>query len=267
MSAMWAILTILQLASAAEQPTETVPDIDPDEYHLGTGDILEVSVYGEPELSGSFQINSAGELEYPLLGALEVSGKTTNEVSVLLADQLADGFLVEPSVTTWLESYQSQPVQVIGAVSNPGMYYLKGNTTVLEILSEAGGMKLEGMDEIRITHDEGDAEVVLSYGQLIANGAGNITLQGGDIVFVPERLITIIGQVEKPGDVAFRNGMTVTSGLAAAGGPVSTANLGKVYILRGEDRIRVNVRRILSGRLEDVPLKAGDKVLIRESFF
>jgi polysaccharide export outer membrane protein len=261
MSAMSVVLSIL-FATAAAQTT-----VDPDEYHLGAGDTLEVSVYGEPELSGSFQVNRAGVLEYPLLGALAVSGRTTNEVSALLAERLRDGFLVDPSVTVSLESYQSQPVQVIGAVVRPGMYYLKGSTTILEILSEAGGMKLEGMDEIRLTRKEAGTEAVMSYERLISSGEGNIELRGGDIVFVPERLITIIGQVEKPGDVAFRNGMTVTIGLAAAGGPMSTANLGKVYILRGEERIRVNVRRVISGRIDDIPLQAGDKVLVRESVF
>ena len=258
---MWALLAIL---AAAAQPAEP----DPEQYRIGAGDTLEVSVYGEPELSGSFPISSTGELEYPLLGTLSVAGMTATGASALIQDRLSEGFLVEPSVTAWLETYQSQPVQVIGAVSEPGMYYLKGNTTVLQMLSEAGGMKLEGIDEVRITHGgEGGEVTVLSYGRLIADGEGNILLSGGDIVFVPELLISIIGQVESPGDIAFRKGMTVSTGLAAAGGPLATANLGRIYILRGEERIRVNLRKILKGRVEDVPLQADDRVLVRESVF
>ena len=143
---MWALLAIL---------TQHVSAQEADEYYLGAGDTLEVSVYGELDLSGSFPVSSSGELEYPLLGTLSVQGLTATDASELIRLRLSEGYLVDPSVTVWLESYQSQPVQVIGAVSDPGMYYLKGSTTVLQMLSEAGGMKLEGIDEIRITHPFG----------------------------------------------------------------------------------------------------------------
>ena len=256
---MWTLLNTLFLNAAAQAP---------DEYPLGVGDTLEVSVYGEPELSGSFPIGSTGDLEYPLLGAVTVEGMTTAEASALLQQRLSDGFLVVPSVTAWLASYQSQPVQVIGAVTTPGMYYLKGSTTILQVLSEAGGMKLDGIDEIRITHgDEAGEATVLSYEQMISSGEGNVTLRGGDIVFVPELLISVIGQVEQPGALAFRKGMTVSTGLAAAGGAMPTANMGRVYILRGEERIEVNVRKILKGRTEDILLEADDRILVQESFF
>lgn len=256
---MSSLLHTLILSAAAQAP---------EEYPLGVGDTLEISVYGEPELSGSFPISSTGDLEYPLLGTITVEGMTTAEASALLQQRLSDGFLVVPSVTAWLASYQSQPVQVIGAVSAPGMYYLKGSTTVLQVLSEAGGMKLDGIDEVRITRsDETGEATVLSYEEMISSGEGNVTLHGGDIVFVPELLISVIGQVEQPGALAFRKGMTVSTGLAAAGGAMPTANLGRVYILRGDERIQVNVRKILKGRTADVSLEADDRILVQESFF
>jgi len=243
------------------------PEADP-AYLLGGGDTIEIRVFGEPELSGSFPVSESGEVEYPLLGSISVAGLTANQVSTMLQFRLSDGFLVEPSVTAWLEAYQSQPVQVLGSVSTPGMYYLRGVTTVLQVLSEAGGLKLEGVDEIRITHGgEGGEVTVISYERMIETGEGNISLSGGDIVFVPERLVTVMGQVEQPGGVAFRNGMTVSTGLAAAGGALPTANLGRVYVIRGDERIRVNVRKVLKGKAEDVTLQAGDRLLVRESIF
>lgn len=267
----WLILLFCVLSPAhAQQPPLPSGERMPASalYRLGPGDTVEVRVYGEPELTGSFPISEAGEIEYPLLGSLIVSGMTANEVSDLLQTHLAAGFLVSPNVTVWLETYQSQAVQVLGAVSQPGLFYLRGNTTVLQVLSEAGGVKLEGIDEVRITHGgEGGDVTVLSYERLIATGEGNLALTSGDIVFVPERLVTVMGQVSKPGEIAFRKGMTISTGLAAAGGALPAANLGRVYILRGDERIRINVRKISNGRAEDVPLQAGDRLLVRESIF
>lgn len=275
MRALIAALFLCAAPAAAQSPWgDTADDLPPPtaadqaKYRLGPGDALQIRVYGEPDLSGAFPISDIGEMDYPLLGTLTVTGMTANEVSAMLQRRLGQGFLVEPSVTAALASYQSQAVQVLGAVTAPGRYYLRGNTTVLQLLSEAGGVKLEGVDEVRITHGgEGGKVTVLSYERLLANGEGNISLTDGDVVFVPERLITVMGQVNSPGEVAFRKGMTVATGLAAAGGALATANLGRVYILRGEERIRVNMRKIINGRAADVPLEAGDRLLVKESIF
>ena len=113
----------------------------------------------------------------------------------------------------------------------------------------------------------GRGSTVLSYEHLLLSGEGNLVLGGGDIVFVPELIISVIGQVEQPGHQALRRGMTVSTGLAAAGGPLPTADLSRVYVNRGEERIRVSVRKILKGRIEDTPLQADDKILVRESVF
>ena len=184
------------------------------------------------------------------------------------AHEVGDGFIVEPNVTAWLDAYQSQPVQVLGAVAKPGLYYLKGATTVLEILSEAGGASIEGVNEVRITRggEEGDVTVV-PYEDLLGRGEGNLKLKGGDIVFVPESLVTVMGQVNKPGDISLRDDLTVSDCIAAAGGAHETANLGRVWILRGEEGIRVNVRKVLAGKAENVRVLAGDRIFVGESAF
>ena len=76
-----------------------------------------------------------------------------------------------------------------------------------------------------------------------------------------------MGQVNKPGQVPFRDDLTVSTCIAAAGGALETASLGRVVIMRGDERITVNVRRILSGKDEDVPVRSGDRVFVSESVF
>ena len=236
-------------------------------YRLGPGDTLKIQVYGEDDLSGAFPINDAGAIEMPLLGLVRVSGLTATEAGALVRTRLADGFLRDPSVTAWLDDYQSQQVQVLGAVRSPGQYFLRGPTTLLELLSNAG-IGDAGVDEVRVTRGgEGGETTRISYARLLADGSGNLALQGGDIVFVPESLIIIMGQVKNPGEVSFREGMTLSTAVAAAGGALPTASLGRVYLVRGEDRQRVNLRKVMRGRHADVQLQPGDRVIIQESVF
>ncbi len=235
-------------------------------YELGPGDVLQVQVYGEKDLSGSYPVDDGGVLDFPLLGPVEVSGMTAAEVGDKLRELLADGYVNAPLVTTSLDGFKSQPVQVLGAVQKPGTYYLDGPTSVLDVLGEAGGVKLAGVDEIRVTHEGGEVERI-GYEKLVASGAGDLRLRGGDVVFVPEQVVSVMGEVRTPGNVGYQEALTIASCIAAAGGVLPTANLRRVTILREGASTRVNLRRILRGKAEDVPVKPGDRVFVGESAF
>jgi len=237
-------------------------------YHIGAGDVLSIQVFGEDELSGSFPVSLTGGLDFPLLGPVMVAGRTTAEISLLLRDRLAGGFVRNPHVTVSVTTYASQPVQVLGAVSKPGVYFLQGPTTVLEILSLAGGVDDSGVDEVRITHESGQGDtVVIPYERLLAPGTESVALAAGDIVFVPQSVVSVMGSVAKPGEITLREGLTVSRALAAAGGALPTANLRKVWVLRGEERTAINVRKVLDGKQADFVLSAGDRVIVDESMF
>jgi polysaccharide export outer membrane protein len=236
------------------------------EYQVGAGDILRIEVYGEASLSGSFPVATDGGLDFPLLGRVSVGGLSPADVAAFLRLRLMAGYINSPNVTVSVATFHSQPVQVLGAVGKPGLYYLRGPTSVMQILSEAGGAAQQGVNEIRITRGgEGGQVVVLPYEQLLTGGTSDLALGTGDIVFVPQSLVTVIGKVGKPGEVAFRDGMTVANAIAGAGGAESTANLGRVYILRGDQRIEVNLRKVLAGKTPDVALQPGDRVYVPES--
>jgi polysaccharide biosynthesis/export protein len=235
-------------------------------YRIGPGDVLQVQVYGEGTLTGPFPVDDAGQLDFPLIGALPVSGLSAAEVATLLRGRLSPGYLVNPNVTVWIASYRSQPVQVLGGVAKPGVYFLRGPTTVMQILSEAGGVDTDGVNEVRLTHSgRDDHSVVIPYDRLLADSSTDVALAAGDIVFVPQSVISVMGLVGKPGEIAFREGLTLSTCIASAGGTLPTADLGRVYILRGDKRIRFSLRKILSGKAADVVLQPGDKVYVGES--
>ena len=260
---------LLERAAGAE-PASTPPEVLSGDtlYRIGAGDDLTVQVYGEDSLTGTYTVSTAGVLDFPLIGIVPVDGMTTASVGARLRARLMEGFLNNPHVTVSVSAYGSQPVQVLGAVSSPGLYFLQGPTTVLDMLSLAGGLNTEGVNEVRITRGGDDGETfVLLYEQLLSRTDDPFILLAGDVVFVPQSLVSVMGSVSKPGELTFREGLTVSRSIAAVGGALPTANLRKVYILRGDQRIRVNVKRILDGTDPDVPLIAGDQIFINVSVF
>jgi polysaccharide export outer membrane protein len=237
-------------------------------YRVGAGDVLQVEVYGEKELSGTFPSDSTGSLDYPLLGRVSVLGLMPAEVAALLRTRLMAGYVVSPSVTVTVATYRSQPVQVLGAVARPGVYHLRGPTTLLQVISEAGGVAPVGVNEVRLTRgSQADKVAVIPWDEILASGRGDVELASGDVIFVPQSLISVSGQVARPGEIAFREGMTLSRCIAAAGGALPAARLGEVIIMRGDQRIAVNLRAILRGRTLDVPMASGDKVYVQQSVF
>jgi len=178
---------------------------------------------------------------------------------------------VDPQVTVRVETFASRKVNVVGAVRKPGVIPLTGPTTLLDILSEAGGVVAErSSQEVQVKRARtGEIEpLVVNLERLLSAGEGNVTLEAGDVVYVPEgAFVFVSGQVGKPGQVPWRDGLTVTQAMVAAGGPVRTANLRKAYILREGGRIEINLRRVMKGKDADVPIQQGDQLFVDESVF
>src|SRR5690606_22800342 len=110
------------------------------DYRLGPGDLLRVSVFGSPELSGEVRVSESGNITYPLIGQVPVAGKSPSQVEALLVSAFVDGgYLRQPQVSVLVTEYRSQKVSVMGHVTKPGQYSLKSASRVLDVLAEAGG--------------------------------------------------------------------------------------------------------------------------------
>lgn len=175
------------------RPSANVPAADLiEDTTLGAGDVFEVSVFGEEEFSGKFQVGSDGTILYPFLGALAVAGKEVGEVARTIADGLERGeYLQEPQVSIFVQASNSKRISVLGAVAKPGMFPVTPGLTVVQAVSNAGGFTaLANKDETVVTRRVGGKleRYRVAVSEASRGRAEDFRLRAGDIVFVPERV-------------------------------------------------------------------------------
>lgn len=260
-------------AVAASSLAESVfSERGPEIYQVGPGDILTVRVYGQDEFNDDYLVDEAGMLDLPWVGRLQIGGLGVSEINRVVETTLADGYLRDPQVTVQVKTYASQPVQLLGAVKKPDTYYLQGPTNLLELIAMAGGVENDkASSEVRVTRaiDGVPHGISVSLEDLMNTGAGNVQIKRGDVVNILEgKVFYVNGEVGKPGDYAWKGGITVTRALAMAGSGKSSANLRKVTLIRSSgEKLTLNVSRIVKGKDPDVVVMAGDQVVVGESAF
>jgi protein involved in polysaccharide export with SLBB domain len=183
------------VAACGATPQQTVapgPEIEQPDTTVGPGDVFDIRVYGEKDLSDTFRVASDGTIDFPLIGTIGVSGKTSTEIAKLVEDLLKNGgFLKQPQVSILVKEYNSKKISVFGQVARPGTFPYQDGMSVVEAVSQAGGFnsmakKNETM-VIRVVN--GKKERFNVPVESIAEGqAPNFVLRPGDIVFVPERI-------------------------------------------------------------------------------
>ncbi|HEX9001799.1 MAG TPA: polysaccharide biosynthesis/export family protein, partial [Blastocatellia bacterium] len=112
-----------------------------EDYRLAPSDVIEVIIQDAPELSGNFRISSAGNVPMYYLGTLNVAGKTTEEVSRMIADGLRGRYLKDPKVFVSITRYNSRTFFIQGAVKSPGVYVIEGKPSLFKLITIAGGLQ------------------------------------------------------------------------------------------------------------------------------
>ncbi|MHC1586923.1 MAG: SLBB domain-containing protein [Candidatus Syntropharchaeia archaeon] len=244
-----------------------------EEYLIGPGDLLEVKVYGEPELDRVVRVSSEGFIHLPLIGEVQASDLTVSELIKKVEGKFSEGYLVNPQVSIRILEYNARKVFVLGAVDKPGVYELRGPKTIIELISEAGGIKEGGGNQIVVLRKKKGEQTPLfiNFSRLVRGRDmnSNIYLRGGDVVYVPEsNEVFILGEVKKPGNYPLKEGMTLIQAITRAGGFTRKAARGRVYIVRDsnqERRIKVDVDEIVKDRSKDIELQPGDVIVVPES--
>lgn len=259
-------------AAQAENPAASAG------YRVGAGDVLRVEAYNHDEISGNFAVEVAGEISFPMLGRVEVAGRTTSEIANHLEQLLEKDYYVDVQLQVEIEEYHSKPVTVLGEVARPGTYYLEGKTSLHKILAEAGGLKSSAgqVVELRRVQDVDGVErpFVRSYGtvSILKGEAGrDVILQQGDVISVSAKeQFFITGEVAKPGQYDLTPGMTLMQAVSHAGGQGKFASQ-TVEVHRGGDGdkeiLTFDVSHIRKGKQPDPVIKAGDVLIIRRRFF
>jgi protein involved in polysaccharide export with SLBB domain len=156
---------------------------------LNSGDTFEVRVFGEPDVGGSFQVQEDGSIVFPLLGRIDVVGKTQAQLAATLQQRLADGYLRDPQVTVVLTARENLEVSVLGQVQKPGTFPYVEKLTLVQAVSDAGGLtEIAHKRRVKLTRrtSAGQQTYEVSIKAITEGREADIPLQPGDIVFVPE---------------------------------------------------------------------------------
>jgi len=158
---------------------------------LGPGDVMEIKVYDEVELSGIFAVSSGGTINYPLIGKLIVEGMTSSDLAETLQKKLGEKYLRNPQVSIVIREYNSKKVSVFGEVNKPGTFRYEDNMTIIQAVSMAGGFtKMASKNQTNVTRlENGEEKKFFVPVEAIAEGkTRNFFLRPGDIVYVPESI-------------------------------------------------------------------------------
>lgn len=240
----------------------------PETYVLAPGDQLDVSVFGEPDLSRGVTIRPDGSITLALLGDVKASGMTTGQLEGQLA-KLYSKFLKTPSIAVVVRELRTEHVYLLGQVKSPGDYQLRPNVGILELIASAGGPTTRA-DLAKAVVIRGKTETIKLdlFTAFAKNQSPDLKLQAGDVLFVPEtdRRIVVLGEIGRPGAYDLLEGQHVSDLLAAAGGPTQKAGLAKAFLLRDNSQMPVDLKRVMTGDVTaNVPLKAGDMLVIPEN--
>jgi len=238
----------------------------PDDYRVGAGDLLHITVFGYPDLTGDVRVSQSGNITFPLLGAVPVAGLSAREVETSISDKLASGhFIKQSQVTVLVMDYQSQRVAVMGEVAKPGQYPLVGTRHVLNMLADAGGVLMATAgDEATLIRADGTRVPVDLVEMMSGDAAQNPVVHPDDTINVPKApQFYIYGEVQKPGVYRLDREMTVDAAISAGGG----------LTRRGSERGIIVKRHGADGKEYKVRVRGADLVqpddvlMVKESWF
>jgi len=257
-------------------------DILTPERPVGTEDLLEISVFEIPEMSRTVRVSERGSISLPLLGEIRADGLTPRELEVRLRERLEEKYVKDPQVSVFVREHASKKVSVLGAVGKPGVYEMLGPRTLLQVLSQAGGLTPEAgatLFLIRARPEGAGGTITVSVSDLLVNRdpALNQAVRPGDVISVPPDrpvYVYVDGAVKTPGRIEqlASRPLTLLQVIAKAGGATERANLRAIQVLRqGKDgtqtMLEVNLKRIRQGKEADLVLGEGDVVVVPETFF
>jgi polysaccharide export outer membrane protein len=266
---------IEQTAAPVAKPASSAGDSSADSsLRLGVGDMLEMSVYGVPELSTKTRVGSNGDVYLPLVDYVHVAGLTAEEAQGVIEKRMTDGgFLKSPHVTLFVDNYLSQGASILGEVAKPGVYPILGQQRLFDLVSAAGGFTDKAGRSISITHrNQPDKPVTVPIARNLAdNPDSNVDVSPGDTVIVRKAdIVYVVGDVGRPSGFLMDNGtLTVLQAIALAGGTTKTAKLGGAAIIRkgptGMTQTPVRLKQMLSAKAPDMPLQADDILFVPTS--
>ena len=256
------------------------------DYRMGTGDLVEVSLFDVENYNYKLRINSRGEVTLPLVGKVVAADLTPFELEQNLKTRFENGFINNAQVSVFVKEYRSQPVFILGAVRQPGQYQMIHQLNLVDVIAMAGGLIMEKASDyvlvqqrnLRPTNNAngaGKREVLnIDLVALLEDGNMdlNIPIQGGDVIHIPERKLAffyVVGEVMSPGafEIPPQNEVLVSQAIALAGGPLRTAKTKKGMLVRyqspdSRQELAINFENIISGKAPDTVILPNDIIFM-----
>jgi polysaccharide biosynthesis/export protein len=239
------------------------------DYRMGTGDVVRINVYGNPDLTTEARVGEDGGITFPLIGAVKAAGQTPAAAEKEIATRLAKGgFIVDPNVNLNIVQYRGQQISVLGRINRPGKHSLEKISRVTDALALAGGLAIDGADTITLVRTRDgkteyrDIDVIALFKP--GGEASNELVQDGDIINVARQpMFYIYGEVQRPGAFRLEQNMSVVQALSLGGGITPRGTQKGIQILR----------RDASGEMQQLEIKPSDLVkkddviYVKESLF
>jgi polysaccharide export outer membrane protein len=243
---LWLLIAVLPMSLACAE----------EGYLLGGGDTVSITVYEQPDLTTKARISQDdGTIIFPLLGEVALTGLTPEAAGRKIEKLLKEGqFIKAPQVTVTVAEFTSQKIPVMGQVKSPGEYSLKGEKRVVDLITQAGGVKADAADIIIVVSNEAGRSVRHEI-DLLKFYAGdmsqNIKVSRGDFILVPKMDVFYVhGEVKRPGMYRLERGMTAMQALSVGGGLSGRGSLKGMKV----------TRRRADGTTEKIGVELTDKL-------
>lgn len=249
-------------------------------YLIGDEDILQISVWGNPELNVQVPVRPDGMISFPLAGDVKASGVSPRELKSKLESELSR-FVKTPAVSVMVTAINSFKVYVIGegitlGGTNSGVITLRRNTSLMQLLAQVGSLKNADLNSAHILRD--GKKLNNDFFRLIVKGdiSQDIQLKPNDIIFIPdnfEKRIMVVGAVRNPGIIQYREGLTIVDAILNTGGFTEFAKQNDVLIVRKEGNAMKNIEARMKDVIKDgdiskdILLKPGDFIIVKTGIF
>ncbi|GFO56868.1 sugar ABC transporter substrate-binding protein [Geomonas sp. Red276] len=245
------------------------------DYVIGEGDSLEIAVWGVKELNFPVKVRPDGKITVPGLGEVVASGSTPSKLQAYLADRLRE-LVKNPIVTVTVKEITNSKVYVFGSGVKPAVYSLAQRTSVLQLLCTLPDVKVADLKRAYLLRNGKKVKIDLYRLFIEGDIDQDRLLESNDSLFMPlltDRSVYVLGAVNTPKAIEYREGMKVMEAILESGGFTRFADQNDVTVHRkdGGNQVAIEVKaKTLSkdGDLtQNIDLKPGDYVVVKESFF
>jgi polysaccharide export outer membrane protein len=269
-----ALSLFLLFLLAGLNPVIAQEDTEKD-YNISTNDIIDITVYGESDLTTTVRVATDGTVSYPLLGDIKAEGYTVRQFESNITRMLGEDYLVNPQVKVFVKQYAN--ISVLGEVKAPGSYQMREKLNLTEAVALAGGFTPSAnSSNIKVIRTVGDKKETISvdFDKIMEKALADFILKSNDTIIVePYGQFSIIGQVSKPGIYNLKKNLTVVQAIGLAGGftPIAAQNATKLFREQNGKKvtIKIPIADIMASadKNRDLLIQKDDTIVVPESFF